>query len=104
MFQGIGPFQRRPKLEEAHGREGMARPKEISGLQRCEFQSMNPEDVARLQHSILASANANREVGFSEMVQGFYHAVNWSEPWIIALLATHVVLLVVRRPQLIQTA
>ena len=61
------------------------------------FRRTDSGSTCACQESILANANAGREVPFSEVVQGFYHAIDWSEPWIIALLTAHVVTLVVRR-------
>jgi hypothetical protein len=54
--------------------------------------------VQGLKEGIFAAAARDRrgEVPFWDMLQGFYHAVNWTEPWIIALLASQLTLFVVR--------
>ena len=60
----------------------------------CIVLMLNPGSAS--QESILANAQAGRDDSFSEMLQGFYHAIDWSEPWLIALLVGHVLTLLVR--------
>jgi hypothetical protein len=31
-----------------------------------------------------------RDISFTEMITGFYHAVRWTEPWVAGLLCFHV--------------
>lgn len=52
--------------------------------------------MAMLKHQILTDMNGKQKLSFWDTLQGFYHAIDWTEPWIIGLLAFHVVVLVVR--------
>lgn len=59
---------------------------------------MNAQEIGAFASQILQSASQQaRPATFSDMVIGFYHAVDWSEPWIIGLLVFHVLALMVRR-------
>ncbi len=59
---------------------------------------MDADDIEDLKTDILRQATANAPpIPFWDMVQGFYHAVDWSEPWIIGLGVVHVALFLVRR-------
>ena len=57
---------------------------------------MDVEGLAQLKDDLLASARSKDPVPFWSLAQGFYHAVDWTEPWIMALLAGHVIVLLVR--------
>lgn len=57
---------------------------------------MDAQGVSSFAAQVLQSARAQtREPTSSELILGFFHAINWTEPWIIGLGVFHVLLLVV---------
>lgn len=57
---------------------------------------MQAQQINDLANQIFASAaRSMSEVSFKEVLVGFYHAITWSEPFIVGLLTVHLLLLIV---------
>ena len=58
---------------------------------------MNAQQIGELAAGVLHSVSGTAKTSsFYDMAMGFIHAVDWTEPWIIALLSFHVLVFLVR--------